>query len=98
MTTANKTLRAASARTVTVAWLVLVALTLGAWWLAPAHVAGDVQASTPITVMVLALAFVKSRMIIRYFMEVRTAPGWLRVATDVWLVVLVVVVLTIYLW
>jgi hypothetical protein len=31
-------------------------------------------------------------------MEVRTAPVWLRLATDAWLVVLWGAVLTIYLW
>ena len=34
-------------------------------------------ASAPITVAVILLGFIKGRMIIRYFMEVRTAPRWL---------------------
>ena len=37
-------------------------------------------------------------MIIRYFMEVRTAPRWLKLATDGWLAVLWVTILAIYLY
>ncbi len=52
----------------------------------------------PITAVVLTLALVKSRLIIRYFMEVRTAPPrWLRSATDAWLVVLFGAAFVIYL-
>jgi len=50
-----------------------------------------------ITVVVVALAFIKGRMIIRYFMEVRTAPRWLKATTDVWLSVLWLGILGIYL-
>ncbi|HTM84429.1 MAG TPA: prokaryotic cytochrome C oxidase subunit IV family protein, partial [Mycobacterium sp.] len=38
-----------------------------------------------------------ARLIIRNFMEVRSAPVWLRRATDAWLVVLWTTVLVIYL-
>jgi hypothetical protein len=37
-------------------------------------------------------------LIIRYFMEVRTAPRWLRLATDGWLIVLWTSVLVVYLY
>jgi hypothetical protein len=37
-------------------------------------------------------------MIIRYFMEVRSAPRWLRRSTDLWLAVLWTSILVIYLW
>jgi Prokaryotic Cytochrome C oxidase subunit IV len=55
-------------------------------------------ASVPITVAVVLLGFIKGRMIIRYFMEVRTAPRWLKLFTDVWLTVLWAGVLAIYLY
>ena len=51
-----------------------------------------------ITVLAVLLGFIKCRMIIRAFMEVRHAPSWLRHGTDGWLVVLWVSVLAIYLW
>jgi hypothetical protein len=86
------------ARAITYVWLILSAITLVSWFLGPARVAGPAAASVPITVAVLAMAFIKARLIIGYFMEVRTAPAWLRLATDAWLVVLWGAVLAIYLW
>ncbi len=56
------------------------------------------MASVPITVAVVLLGFVKGRMIIRYFMEVRTAPRWLKVTTDTWLLVVWGAILAIYLY
>ena len=68
------------------------------WWLAPGHAGGHTTASIPITVAAILLGFIKGRMIIRYFMEVRSAPRWLRHSTDLWLVVLWTSILVIYLW
>lgn len=82
----------------TVVWLVLVGLTVVSWALAPAHASGPVAASVPITVVVLAMAMIKVRLIIGEFMEVRTAPTWLRASTDAWLVVMFGAILAIYLW
>lgn len=79
-------------------WLVLVVITVLAWWLAPGHSGGPVEPSIPITVTVIALSAVKARLIIRNFMEVRTAPIWLRRTTDTWLAVLCTAVLVIYLF
>ncbi|WAC55593.1 cytochrome C oxidase subunit IV family protein [Gordonia sp. SL306] len=89
--------RATSARTVTWVWLILVAITIGSWWLAPAHYTAGLQPSVVITTAVLVITFIKSRLIIGYFMEVRTAPRWLRMATDSWLAVLFIAVFAIYL-
>ncbi|ORW01412.1 cytochrome C oxidase subunit IV family protein [Mycobacterium kyorinense] len=79
-------------------WLILSAITVAAWWLAPGHAHAPPGASVPITIAVLAMALVKVRLVIQQFMEVRTAPGWLRLFTDAWLVVLWGAVLVIYLW
>jgi hypothetical protein len=84
-------------RTITRTWLVLVAITLGSWWLAPAHSRGVASASIAVTCVVLGLAVIKARLIIRTFMEVRNAPRWLKLATDAWLGLLVASVLVIYL-
>ena len=89
---------ARSARTTTYVWLILSAITVISWWLAPGHSGGQAVANVPITVAVVLLGFVKGRMIIRYFMEVRTAPQWLKVTTDAWLVLLWVTILAIYLY
>ncbi|PRC49899.1 prokaryotic cytochrome C oxidase subunit IV family protein, partial [Mycobacterium sp. ITM-2017-0098] len=74
------------------------AITVISWWLAPGHSGGHAGPSIPLTVAAILLGFVKCRVIIRYFMEVRTAPRWLRLSTDGWLVALWTAVLVIYLW
>ncbi len=84
-------------RVVTWVWFGLVVITIGSWWLAPAHVGGAAQPSTLITAVVLVLALIKSRLIIRYFMEVRTAPRWLQRTADAWLAALFATVFVIYL-
>ncbi|MDT5366595.1 MAG: hypothetical protein QOC62_1026 [Mycobacterium sp.] len=86
-----------AARTTTYVWIILSAITIVSWWLAPAHGHGaPAVPSVPITVAVILLAFIKGRMIIRYFMEVRTAPRWLKLTTDAWLIGLWAGVLAIY--
>lgn len=87
-----------SPRTVTVVWLVLVVITVGSGWLAPAHSVGVAHASVAVTALVLALAALKVRLIVRHFMEVESAPRWLGLATDAWLAVLIGVIFVIYLW
>jgi Prokaryotic Cytochrome C oxidase subunit IV len=73
-------LTSTAAPTITYAWIILSAITILSWWLAPGHARGA-AASAPITVAVILLGFIKGRMIIRYFMEVRTAPRWLKLFT-----------------
>ncbi|BBX69210.1 cytochrome C oxidase subunit IV family protein [Mycolicibacterium psychrotolerans] len=85
-------------RALTVAWLALCAITVISWWLAPGHASGTASASVPLTVTAITLGFVKGRVIVRSFMEVRFAPAWLRRATDGWLVTLWASILVIYLW
>jgi hypothetical protein len=85
-------------RGITIAWLVLCALTIGSWWLSPAHSGTTPVASPPITVAAIVVGFIKGRLIIRYFMEVGAAPRWLQLATDSWLFALWGAVLVIYLY
>ncbi|ORV81160.1 cytochrome C oxidase subunit IV family protein [Mycolicibacterium iranicum] len=85
-------------RAITTVWLALTAITVVSWWLAPGHSGGHAGASVPITIAAIVLGFVKCRLIVGYFMEVRTAPKWLRHSTDAWLVTLWTAVLVIYLW
>ncbi|TPG33248.1 cytochrome C oxidase subunit IV family protein [Mycolicibacterium hodleri] len=97
MAKGNRSLLSDSRRT-TLVWLALCAITISSWWLAPGHRGGQAAvASVPITVAVISLGFIKGRLIIQTFMEVRTAPQWLRLSTDAWLVVLWASILAIYL-
>lgn len=98
MTVSPTTTTTTQNRAITVAWLALSAITVISWWLAPGHSGADAGPSIPITVAAIVLGFVKCRLIIRRFMEVGTAPRWLRQATDAWLVALWTAVLVIYLW
>lgn len=87
------------ARTTTYAWIILSAITVISWSLAPGHSRGAaVVASVPISVAVILLGFIKGRMIIQYFMEVQTASRWLKLFTDGWLTILWAGVLVIYLY
>ncbi len=97
-TTMSPKRRITESRAITLVWLALSAITVVSWWLAPGHSGGHGSASVPITVAAIVLGLVKCRLIIRYFMEVRTAPKWLRHSTDAWLVTLWAAVLAIYLW
>lgn len=85
-------------RHITIAWILLCALTIGSWWLSPAHSSAPAVPSLNITLAVIVVGFIKCRMIIRYFMEVGSAPRWLRLATDGWLVALWGAALVIYLY
>jgi len=69
-------------RVTTCVWLIRSAITILSWWLGHPRAGQVFGASVPITVAVLAIGLIKARLIIRYFMKVRTAPVWLRVGTD----------------
>ena len=85
--------RIAGAR-VTWTWVLLCALTGLSWALAATR---RLSPSTALTMVVFAIAAVKVRFVIRQFMDVRTAPHWLRRVTDGWLAVLVAAILGLYL-
>lgn len=82
----------------TLVWLVLCALTVTSWSFGPAHGGGPVSLSVPATLAVLAIGFIKARLVISHFMEVRTAPVWLRLVTDGWLVALFGSITVLYLY
>lgn len=87
----------ADKRVIVAAWAALSAATVLAWVLSP----GESQAATTVgrelVALVVLIALVKCRLIIRCFMEVRHAPRWLQRSTDGWLVVLWATLLVTYL-
>jgi caa(3)-type oxidase subunit IV len=85
-------------RSITIAWFVLCVITIVSWWLSPAHSDAPATPSLAITLAVIGLGIVKCRLIIRYFMEVNSAPRWLRLATDAWVILFWISVLAIYLY
>ncbi|GGL01609.1 hypothetical protein [Nocardia jinanensis] len=67
-------LRLDSAHITTVVWLALAATALLSWWPAPGHSAAPVSPSTLVTGAAIALGALKTRLVLRYFMQVGTGP------------------------
>ena len=80
----------------TLVWLLLVAVTFVSWWLGARGESGRLEVNLPITIGVVAIALVKTRLVFWHFMEVRTAPAWLRWTCDAWLVFLALMVFALY--
>ena len=82
---------------ITVAWVALALITLVSSLLGSSGARGAAAADAA-ALTVLVLAVVKARVVLRQFMEVRTAPRWLRHSTDLWLLGFTVVIAGTYLW
>ena len=79
----------------TYVWAFLTAITLASWWLSHSRGA-NFQLDAGVTAGVLVIAFVKVRFVIWHFMEVKTAPAWLRRTCDGWLIAIAVLIFTFY--
>ncbi|MGO9932601.1 MAG: cytochrome C oxidase subunit IV family protein [Steroidobacteraceae bacterium] len=69
-------------------WLFLSLLTVLSWWTGSARGADFYQADALVTGVVLLIALIKTRFVIRNYMEVRFAPSWLQLTCDAWLLCL----------
>lgn len=78
-------------------WITLSVVTVVTWLLGHDVDLGR-NATVEVALIVLAITFGKVYLIIRHFMEVRRAPLWLRVFSDVWLIVLGGTMVALYLW
>ena len=79
---------------ITKIWLLLIVATGLSWMMGGEH-------QTPLSAgqmasLVLIIALVKVRFVIRYFMEVKDAAAALRWTTDAWVVTVVLVLLGLY--
>ncbi|MEV4241485.1 cytochrome C oxidase subunit IV family protein [Nocardia sp. NPDC049737] len=79
-------------------WGILSVITVISWLLGHSDTGGQIVASAPITIAVLTMGLIKTRLILQNFAEVHTAPRWLRFSTDIWLVVFWGTVLVMYLY
>jgi Prokaryotic Cytochrome C oxidase subunit IV len=80
-----------------IVWLILTSMTLAYVWID--HTVdqnGTLRASTVVTVIAIAIALIKVRIIFREFMEVRHAPAWLCRLTDAWVVLIALCLLGSY--
>ncbi|WP_372748513.1 cytochrome C oxidase subunit IV family protein [Litorivivens sp.] len=71
----------------TTVWAILSLITVAAW-LIGRNVGTDLQPSHAVTLSVLLIAAAKAQLVIMYFMEVRSAPRWLKRVAYGWVLVL----------
>ena len=69
-----------------IAWVVLVVMTALSWYLSIDLVVGVDNAHRITTTGLFLLAFFKVRLVIIHFMEIGTAPTFLRAMFEVWVV------------
>jgi hypothetical protein len=79
---------------VTLVWLLLVGATVLSWEMG--HGAGFHELRYA-SVAIIIVAFIKVRFVIMEFMEIRTAPLFMRVIAQVWLVAICATLITLYL-
>ena len=78
---------------ITAVWLLLVGATGLSWKLG--HHAGFAEPRYA-GAAVLVVSFVKVRLVMREFMELRTAPPWLRLVGDLWVVAVAALLIGLY--
>lgn len=73
---------------VSAAWLLLMFATCLSWWLGQGQsLSSDLNSDyRTVSSGLILIAFIKVRIVIRYFMEVREAPLALKLVCDGWLV------------
>ena len=81
---------------ITYVWLATCVLTIASAVVAATRGASQ-TANVGVSLAVLGIGAAKARLIMREFMEVRTAPPWLRLFTDVWLFGLLATIVVLYL-
>ncbi len=80
---------------VTPVWLLLVAATGLSWWMG-SDAGGPGSEVRLVASALIAVAFIKVRFVLRYFMEVRTAALPLKLLADAWVLIVCGAVLTLY--
>lgn len=74
-----------SDKRIALAWLVLVGITLLSWWVGARHGPGPLRSDPAVGMIAIAITLAKVRVIVREFMDVRSAPVVLKRVTDGWL-------------
>jgi caa(3)-type oxidase subunit IV len=76
-------------------WAFLTAITVASWLIGRGH-GGEYEIDVAVTVGVLLMAAVKAQLVIQYFMEVRSAPRWMKRTVYGWVVGLFLPLLGVY--
>jgi hypothetical protein len=77
-------------------WLVLVIATGFSWWFGTNHEVHADRYGLETTIGLMLIAFFKVRLVIRCFMEARSAPLIVRIIGDVWVVGVCAAILGVY--
>ncbi len=67
-------------------WFFLSIATIVSWRLGVGHDANAAQSNAVISAVVVLFALIKTRFVIRHYMQVRLAPLWLKLSCDAWLI------------
>lgn len=78
-------------------WLFLIGATLLSWWLGTDHGLSSGDDHRFASIVIIAVAFVKLRLVGLYFMELRDAPLALRTIFEIWCVAVFALVTGMYL-
>ena len=79
-----------------VVWFLLVAATGLSWSMGSGLWSADPGNAGLLSTVLIGVAFIKVRFVIRYFMEVREAGTILRLVTDLWCVAVCLTILALY--
>lgn len=76
-------------------WAFLTTITIASWWIGRGQNVAY-QLNPAVTLGVLAIAALKAQLVIRYFMEVRFGPAWLKRLAYGWVILLFLLLLAAY--
>ena len=80
----------------TLVWLIITGATAFSWWLSTTMPVEQSESNSNTTMLILLIAFIKVRLVIMWFMEVRTAPLPLRIIGEAWGLIACTAVLVLY--
>lgn len=78
------------------AWLLLSAITILAWWIGMRHDGTPLQPQASVGLSAMAITLIKVRIIMREFMDVKDAPKKLKHITDLWLILFILIMIVFY--
>ncbi len=81
---------------ITYVWLMLIAATALSWWLGMGPLEDVAETRHLATTGMMLIAFIKTHLVLQYFMEVRTAPWILKRICELWGIVACTGVLLFY--
>ena len=84
-------------RRITAVWLIACILTVVSAIVATLAEGDHRTANVAVTLVVLGMGALKAHLILDEFMEIRTAPRWLRLLARLWLVGLLTAIVVLYL-